>query len=111
MQKIIILASIITQLLASSTFAQNENLLAHRSIDSLCKSYMDEYRISALSVGIVKEGKEYYSNGYGFTSFDSTFSVSKETQYYVASITKLFTGCAIMKLVEEGMVQLGFKKG
>ncbi len=109
MKKTITLIFLMFQLFGNLTIAQNENSSVQRGIDSLCESYMDEYRISALSVGIVKEGKPFYSTGYGFTSFDRTFLVNEETQFYVASVTKLFTASAIMQLVEDGKLDLDEK--
>jgi CubicO group peptidase (beta-lactamase class C family) len=78
-------------------------------IDSIVISKMTEYRIKGLSLGIVKDGKSFYTKGYGFTSVDNENIVTPETRFVTASITKLFTATAIMQLVEQGKLDLNKK--
>lgn len=78
-------------------------------IDSIVISKMTEYRIKGLSLSIVKDGKTFYTKGYGFTNVDSENIVTKETRFETGSITKLFTATAIMQLVEQGKLDLNKK--
>ncbi|MBL0180986.1 MAG: beta-lactamase family protein [Chitinophagaceae bacterium] len=78
-------------------------------IDSIVISKMTEYKIKGLSLSIVKDGKTFYTKGYGFTSVDSKNIVTPETRFVTASITKLFTATAIMQLVEQGKLDLNKK--
>lgn len=75
-------------------------------IDSLIRSKMNENRIVGLSLGIVREGKTVYTQGYGFTSLKQDFPVTNQTVFLSASITKLFTATAIMQMVERGEIHL-----
>lgn len=75
-------------------------------LDSLISTKMNEYRIVGLSIGIVKGGELFYSNGYGFTSVDSLYKVTEHTVFLTASITKVFTTSAIMQFVERGEIKL-----
>jgi CubicO group peptidase (beta-lactamase class C family) len=75
-------------------------------IDSIVISKMTEYRIKGLSLSIVKDGKTFYTKGYGFTNVDSENIVTQETRFETGSITKLFTATAIMQLVEQGKLDL-----
>lgn len=78
-------------------------------IDSIVTSKMTEYRIIGLSLSIVKDGKNFYTKGYGFTSVDSENIITPETKFVTGSITKLFTATAIMQLVEQGKLDLNKK--
>ena len=78
-------------------------------IDSIVISKMTEYKIKALSLSIVKDGKNLYTKGYGFTSVESGNIVTPETRFVTGSITKLFTATAIMQLVEQGKLDLNKK--
>jgi CubicO group peptidase (beta-lactamase class C family) len=81
----------------------------YKLIDSIVISKMTEYRIKGLSLSIVKDGKNFYTKGYGFTSVDSENIVTPETRFVTASITKLFTATAVMQLVEQGKLDLNKK--
>ena len=74
-------------------------------IDSLITSYADEYSIVGLSIGTVFQDS-IETTSYGYTSHNSEFEISEQTQFNVASITKLFTATAINQLVEEGKLSL-----
>ncbi len=80
-----------------------------QKIDSLVNTYLTKYRIQGLSVGIVQNGKEYLTKGYGYTSLDKTYPVTEQTGFVIGSITKLFTITAIMQLVEQGKIDLNKK--
>lgn len=100
-------------LIISTAFAFSTNTRGQHSynkiIDSIVISKMNEYRIKALSLSIVKDEKLFYSKGYGFTGVDSENIVTPETRFATASITKLFTASAIMQLVEQGKLDLNKK--
>ena len=44
--------------------------------------------------------------GFGVTNVDSPLDVTDETLFQIGSITKTFTGTAIMRLVEQGELDL-----
>ena len=52
-------------------FAQNNSAITEQKIDSIVKQYMSTYRITGLSVGIVKDGKAFLTKGYGFTEINT----------------------------------------
>lgn len=105
MKQLLILAFLFT-FIQSLTFGQ---FALHQKIDSLVQAKMKETKIVGLSIGIVKDGKTFYTKGYGFTSVDSLFKVSDQTVFYTASITKVFTATALMQFVERGELKLSDK--
>lgn len=78
-------------------------------MDSIIFSKMKEFRIVGLSIGVVKDGKLFYTNGYGFTDIDSAHKVTVDTKFDIASISKVLTATAIMQLVEQGKLDLNKK--
>lgn len=94
-----------TLLLLVQTLAFGQNNL-YQKIDTLLVSEMKDNRIVGLSIGIVKDGKQLYVKGYGFTSIDSLYKVTEHTVFHTASITKVFTASAIMQFVESGAIKL-----
>jgi CubicO group peptidase (beta-lactamase class C family) len=76
------------------------------NVDSLIENYMESYRISGLSIGIVKKGSPYLVKGYGYTSTEMNYETTENTLFHTASITKLFTATAIMQFVERNEINL-----
>ncbi|MCS7386696.1 MAG: serine hydrolase [archaeon GB-1867-005] len=77
---------------------------------SICEKFilekMSETRIPGLSIAIVKEDELAYVRGFGFKDLSSGVSVTPRTLFGIGSVTKSFTALAILKLVEEGKVNL-----
>ena len=65
--------------------------------------------VPAMSIGIIEGGEIFYQKGFGLDA--SKQIVSGNTQFRVASITKLFTSQAVMQLVEQDKLSLDDKAG
>ncbi len=76
------------------------------SIDSLVNKTMQEERIPGVSIGIVKNGRILYMQGYGTRTKGKAEPVDSLTNFLTCSISKLFTTTAIMQLVEDGMIDI-----
>jgi CubicO group peptidase (beta-lactamase class C family) len=66
---------------------------------------MKEHRVPGVSLGIIRDGA-VTTRGFGVTSVDHPLPVTDATLFQVGSISKTFTGTAIMRLVEQGRVRL-----
>lgn len=66
---------------------------------------MAERRVPGIAVGISHKGDEATA-GFGVTNIDHPLPVTDETLFQIGSITKTFTGTAIMRLVEMGKLDL-----
>ncbi|HEX5138044.1 MAG TPA: serine hydrolase domain-containing protein [Planctomycetota bacterium] len=58
------------------------------------------------SVLVVRAGKTLLQRGYGLADREKGVLASADTTYEIASATKTFTACAVMKLVEAGKLSL-----
>ncbi len=58
-----------------------------------------------LALGVVRNGR-FEFQGHGLADIASRRSITEDTVFRVASITKLFTAIAVMQLMEEGLVDL-----
>jgi CubicO group peptidase (beta-lactamase class C family) len=54
---------------------------------------------------VAKQGKVQLSAGYGYANREKKIENTPKTQFLIASITKVFTAVAILKLQEEGKIQ------
>jgi D-alanyl-D-alanine carboxypeptidase len=62
--------------------------------------------IPGVSVAIEQDGKIVYQKGFGYADLERHIPVTPETRFPIGSITKSFTGLAVMQLVNAGKVDL-----
>ena len=86
--------------ISNSIYAQAD------SIDVFVKAQMQKRRIPGLQLAIVKNGKIIKTANYGLANVQDSIAVSDNTVFPINSITKAFTGVALMQLVEAGKLKL-----
>jgi CubicO group peptidase (beta-lactamase class C family) len=74
-------------------------------LDTLVRSGMDRYHVPGIAVGIWNDGKEELA-GWGVTNVDHPLEVTPDTLFQIASVTKTITATVIMRLVEQGKLDL-----
>lgn len=75
--------------------------------DEFMKEDMEKYHVPGVTLSVVKEGKLYFKKGYGYSDLENKISVNPdETLFRIGSVTKLFTGTALMQLYENGKIDL-----
>jgi CubicO group peptidase (beta-lactamase class C family) len=72
---------------------------------SLAETKMKEYGVPGVALGIVTGGDENI-RGLGITNVEDPLPVTAHTVFPIASISKTFTATAMMRLVEQGKVDL-----
>jgi CubicO group peptidase (beta-lactamase class C family) len=76
-------------------------------LDELLGKEVAEYHIAGAAVSVVKDGKLFFAKGYGYADIENRIPVDAEqTLFGVGSVGKLFTWTAVMKLVEQGKLDL-----
>lgn len=78
---------------------------AFERLAALVTDKMKEYRIPGVSLGVLRDGV-VTTRGFGVTSVDHPLPVTDGTLFQVGSISKTFTGTAVMRLVEQGALRL-----
>lgn len=86
----------------SNLFAQNKV----SEVDAIVQREMKERRIPGLQIAIVQHGKIILNKSYGIANIQDSVPVSNKSIFSINSCTKVFTGVAIMQLVEEGKIEL-----
>jgi len=72
-------------------------------------SFLHRWEINGASVAVAKNGKLIYARGFGFADTVTKELVQPFSKFRIASISKLITAVAIMKLEEEGRLSLNDK--
>ena len=80
---------------------------ATRDIDRLVTQTLAEVPdVPSLSIAVVRDGKPVYVRGAGLADVENRIAARAQTQYYIASSTKAFTGLACAILAERGVLDL-----
>jgi CubicO group peptidase (beta-lactamase class C family) len=66
---------------------------------------MAEYHVPGVAFGVVKDGQTLV-RGFGITSVEDPQPITPDTIFQIASVSKLITATAVMRLVEQGRVDL-----
>ena len=76
-------------------------------LDGVIQTTMDDKHIQGAAVAVVRDGKLFFSKGYGFADASRLAPVNPQTTMFrIASITKAFTFTAVMQLLEQGKIDL-----
>lgn len=75
-------------------------------IDSLYRKHAEENHFPGIVFGLVVDGQLVYKNGYGYTDLAKKIPVSSSSMFRIASMSKSFTAMAILKLRDEGKLNL-----
>jgi CubicO group peptidase (beta-lactamase class C family) len=75
------------------------------TLASLAEVKMKEYGIPGVALGIVADGTVTV-RGLGITNIEDPLPVTAHTVFPIASISKTFTATAMMRLVEQGKIDL-----
>ncbi|PHQ55177.1 MAG: hypothetical protein COC16_05695, partial [Lutibacter sp.] len=70
---------------------------------------MNQYNIPGLSIGLVRNDSIIYNKGYGVRSIKTGNLVTENTIFHTASISKLFTSVATIKLIEQNKMTIDDK--
>ena len=75
-------------------------------IDDYVKQQMSDRKIPGLQLAIVRDNKIVKTAYYGVANIQDSVPVTENTVFTINSMTKAFSGVAIMQLVEQGKLEL-----
>ncbi|MCT2562637.1 serine hydrolase [Chryseobacterium herbae] len=93
---------IVSLLISLSSFAQNIS----SQVDEIIHREMKTRRIPGAQIAVVQNGKIVLSKSYGIANVQDQIAVDNNTIFPLNSNTKIFTGVAVMQLVEQGKIKL-----
>lgn len=75
------------------------------ALASLAEAKMKEYGVPGVALGVIADGQQTI-RGLGVTNVEDPLPITAHTVFPIASISKTFAATAIMRLVEQGKVDL-----
>ncbi len=78
----------------------------YKVLNQRMELFLARWQIQGASLAIVKNGRLVYARGFGFADREKNIQAQPYHQFRIASVSKLFTAVALMRLVEQGKLQL-----
>lgn len=78
-------------------------------IEKEANAFLQQWKLAGMTMSIVKNGKLVYAHGFGYSDMDAKQHVEPGQLFRIASVSKLITAVAIMKLVEHKSLSLDSK--
>ena len=79
------------------------------ALDSKVTTWMTNSGMPGMSLAVSKNGKLVYRKGYGIGDKEAATAVTNDSRFRMASVSKLITSAAIMKLIQNGSVTMDQK--
>jgi CubicO group peptidase (beta-lactamase class C family) len=76
------------------------------AIDSIINDFLKKNHIKGASVAITRKGQLVYARGFGYANYMDSIETIPSNLFRIASVSKLITATAIMKLAENGKLNL-----
>ena len=70
------------------------------------RDLMRKYAMPGGAIAVVRDGKLLYARGFGYADVEGRKPVQPDALFRIASVSKPITSAAVMKLVEEGKLNL-----
>lgn len=100
-------------IISISKFYSAKEVLTHASLEDF-SAYLDEripalmkdYDIPGANIALIQKGKTIWTRAYGYADLKEGRKMTTDTYCRVESISKSVTAWGVMKLVEEGKIEL-----
>ena len=104
--KLFLRAFIFVLILSSCSKEEKETSKASEKFATELVELKEYFQIPGLAVSLVKDGEVVSEDYLGFSDYENKISLDSTHQFPIASLTKVFSGVLIMKLVEEEKLSL-----
>lgn len=91
---------------AQSIIKLDKSQITAESLDNKIRYLMKEAYVPGLAISIFNNNKPVYKKTFGYTRLDTKEPIKTSTNFYGASLSKAVFAVLVMKLVEEGVLEL-----
>ena len=100
----LILLCLHTVLLTQDTNKSAELFI--KEVDQKIPQLLEEFLVPGAAIAIIDDGKIILEKGYGYADIENKVKVDTRTGFNIGSISKTIAAWGVMKLVEEGKLDL-----
>jgi CubicO group peptidase (beta-lactamase class C family) len=83
-----------------------DSTISNPEFDKDIEKFLNRWDIKGASVAVMKDNRLIYSKGYGVTNEETQEPVRTKHLFRIASASKLITAITIMKMVDDGIIDL-----
>ncbi len=83
--------------------------VAIAEVDQRMEKFLSDNGFPGASLAVSKNGKLVYRKGYGLADKETGTDVTVDSRFRVASVSKLITSAAVMKLIQDGKLSINQK--
>ncbi|MFN2457154.1 MAG: serine hydrolase domain-containing protein [Chitinophagaceae bacterium] len=97
------------QLLFSACSVQQKKTYGdnlERKLDSIVPLLLKQHRVPGVSIAVIRNGKVFWSKGYGMADKEKNIPVSSSTRFNIGSVSKTLTAFAVLMLDERGIINI-----
>jgi CubicO group peptidase (beta-lactamase class C family) len=76
------------------------------ALDSVVPAWLAELRVPGAAVAVIQDGRVVLMRGYGYADLERRVPVTTRTGFSTGSISKALTAWGVMRLVEQGRLEL-----
>ena len=80
-----------------------------KQMEKYVENFLRQWEITGASLAVMKNGKLLYSKGFGYADKEMGVETDVKHIFRIASVSKLITAVAVMRLAEEGLLGLNDK--
>jgi CubicO group peptidase (beta-lactamase class C family) len=103
------LTLIVTILISSTLLAQNDSKSTEQfvgELDQRIPELLNDFIVPGAAIAIIENGEVILQKGYGYSDINKGVKVTKTTGFNIGSISKTIAAWGVMKLVQEGKIDL-----
>jgi CubicO group peptidase (beta-lactamase class C family) len=99
--------AVLPAILLASSLAHAQTLTPDRAaqVDKVFEKY-DHTDSPGCALGVYKDGQIIYKHGYGMANLNDDVTITPETVFHVASMSKQFTAASILLLQQQGKLSI-----
>lgn len=87
----------------SNTVSQTDYLL---ELDKKIPAWLDEFIVPGAAIALIEDGEVILQKGYGFADVKKNTKIDGKTGFNICSISKTVAAWGVMKLIEQGKIEL-----
>jgi CubicO group peptidase (beta-lactamase class C family) len=89
-----------------TNIARNDYESAKQYLSATIKQDMEKHDVKGLSIALIDDQKVVWAEGFGYADAANQVPATADTMYRIGSISKVLTATEIMRLAEQGKVEL-----
>jgi len=89
--------------------AKDQPVISSEKLTDDFYNSLKEKKYPGIALLVAKDGKVLYKKGFGYANLNDKVPVTPDTKFRIGSVTKQFTGAAILKLQENNLLSVNDK--